>query len=411
MNEKVVAALDLGSSTVKFLIAEVSEGEPLVIGVGQAQSKGINKGVIVDLDKATNSIIKAKQQAENMCGKKVSSVAVTVSGTHIHSVNNKGTVIISREGREITTDDVRRAEESAKVIMLQPNQEIIHVLPRQFIIDGQGGIRNPVGMSGIKLEEEVHIVTGSATVLQNIRKCVRNAELSVERFVLQSVASSYAVLKEEEKDLGVALIDIGGGTVDIIAFAEGNIVFTEVFPIAGEYLTKDLAYGLKISLAEAERIKKEYGYIKEEDEGYREETDSFDDSDENEKISVFVLGENKSVKISRRKISRILQPRVDEIFENIRFELTKFGYKIPTVVVLTGGTANLKGLTGRVHNLLDTSVRVGYPGNEEGTVDMLKSPQYSAVVGLVNYVTKLDSLKRGASFNLRWLSWLKDILE
>ncbi len=401
MNERIIAALDLGSSTIKFLIAEASENEPLVIGVGEAPSKGINKGIIVDLEKATNSIIEAKQQAENMSGKKVSSVAVTVSGTHIHSVNNKGTVIISREGREITTDDVRRAEESAKVIMLQPNQEIIHVLPRQFIIDGQGGIRNAVGMSGIKLEEEVHIVTGSTTVLQNIRKCVRNAELSVEKFVLQSVASSYSALKEEEKELGVTLIDVGGGTVDIIAFSEGNISFTEVFPMAGEYLTKDLASILRISLAEAERIKKQYGYVGNAIEN------------ENEEIVVSGLGESKNIKIPRKQIAEIIQDRVDEIFENIRFELTKLGYwgSMSAGVVLTGGTANLKGIAKRTSEILEVPVRIGHPGNDGGTVDMLKSPQYSAVVGLVNYISTLNSAKRGANFNLKWFSWLKDILE
>ncbi len=400
MNEKIVAALDLGSSTVKFLIAEVSENEPLVIGVGEAPSRGINKGIIVDLDKATNSIIEAKQQAENMSGKKVSSVAVTVSGTHIHSVNNKGTVIISREGREITTDDVRRAEESAKVIMLQPNQEIIHVLPRQFIIDGQGGIRNAVGMSGIKLEEEVHIVTGSTTVLQNIRKCVRNAELSVERFVLQSVASSYSALKEEEKELGVTLIDIGGGTVDIIAFSDGNISFTEVFPMAGEYLTKDLATVLRISLAEAERIKKQYGYIGKEME------------EDDEEVVIFGLGENTETRISRRRIAEIIQARIEEIFENIRFELTKLGYwsNMSAGVVLTGGTANLKGISEKASEILEVPVRIGHPGNDGGTVDMLKLPQYSAVVGLVNYVSALKNSKHGVNFNTKWLSWLKDIL-
>ncbi len=402
MNEKIVAALDLGSSTTKFLIAEISDGEPLIIGVGEAHSKGINKGIIVDLDKATGSIMEAKQQAENMSGKKVSSVAVTVSGTHIHSVNNKGTVIISREGREITSDDVRRAEESAKVIMLQPNQEIIHVLPRQFIIDGQGGIRNAVGMSGIKLEEEVHIVTGSATVLQNIRKCVRNAELSVDKFVLQSVASSFSALKEEEKELGVTLIDIGGGTADIIAFSEGNISFTEVFPMAGEYLTKDLASILRISIVEAERVKKQYGYVGMDSEA----------EDSGGEISLAGLGGSRNVKVSKEQIAAIIQDRVDEIFENIRFELTKLGYwsNMSAGVVLTGGTANLKGIDKRASEILEVPVRVGYPGDDGGTVDMLKSPEYSAVTGLVKYMATLNSSRRGAGVNLKWFSWLKDIL-
>ncbi len=400
MNDKLIAALDIGSSTTKFVIAELTEDEPLVIGVGESPSRGVNKGIIVDLEKATKSIRDAKQQAENMSGKKVSSVFTTVSGNHIHSVNNKGIVIISREGREITNEDVRRAEESAKVIMLQPNQEIIHVLPRQFIIDGQGGIRNAVGMSGIKLEEEVHIVTGSATVLQNIRKCVRNAELTISSFVLQSVASSYSVLKEEEKELGVTLIDIGGGTADIVAYSEGNISFTEVFPMAGEYLTKDLASILRISLAEAERIKKEYGFVNAEEVS------------EDDEIEVKGLGGNKSFKIPKSQIAEILQARVDEIFENIRFELTKLGYwgNMAAGVVLTGGTSNLRGIAERVNEILKVSVRIGHPGDDGGTVDMLKSPQYSAVMGTVKYVSALNSGKHGVNMNMKWLSWLKDIL-
>ncbi len=400
MNEKIVSALDLGSGSVKFLIAEITENEPLIIGFGEAFSKSVNKGIIVDLNKTTEAIRDAKQKAENMSGKKVSSVSVTVSGTHIHSVNNKGIVIISREGREITRDDLRRAEESAKVIMLQPNQEIIHTLPRQFIIDGQGGIRNPIGMSGIKLEEEVHIVTGSSTVLRNMRKCVRNAELRIDRFVLQSVASSYSVLKEEEKELGVALLDIGAGTTDLIVFSEGNISFTEVFPMAGEYITKDIAYGLRVSLEEAERIKKEYGFVISEDEDVPGE------------IEISNIGGANKVKIPKKEIGKIITPRIDEIFENIRFELTKLGQwgNMPAGIVLTGGTANLKDIAKRAKEILEVPVRIGGPGDNGMSVDMLSQPRYSAVIGLVKYVAAPGQENRRHSIKWKDFSWLKDIL-
>jgi len=401
VNKRIVSALDLGSGSVKFLIAEITENEPLIIGFGETFSKSINKGIIVDLNKTTEAIRDAKRQAENMANEKVSSVSVTVSGTHIHSINNKGIVIISREGREITRDDLRRAEESAKVIMLQPNQEIIHTLPRQFIIDGQGGIRNPIGMSGIKLEEEVHIVTGSSTVLRNIRKCVENAELRIDHFVLQSFASSYAVLREEEKELGVALLDIGTGTADLIVFSEGNISFTEVFPMAGNYITRDIAYGLKVSLDEAERIKKEYGFVTSEGENVEGE------------IEISNIGGTDKVKISKNEIGKhIITPRVDEIFENIRFELTKLGQwnKMPAGIVLTGGTANLKGIAKRAKEILGVSMRIGGPADNGMSVKVLKQPQYSAVVGLINYIVEPGRSSRRRSIKWKDFSWLKDIL-
>jgi len=402
VNEKIISALDLGSGSVKIAIAEVGENEPLVVGFGESISRGIKKGVVVDLDKTSQAIRDAKQKAENMSGKKITSVDVVVSGTHIHSVNNKGTVIISREGREITKDDVRRAEESAKVIMLQPNQEIIHALPRQFIIDEQGGIRNPVGMSGIKLEEEVHIVTGSSTVLRNIKKCVKNADLRVNDFVLHSVASSYAALREEEKELGVVLLDMGAGTTDLIVFSEGNISFTEVFPMAGEYITKDLAYGLKVSLEEAERIKKEYGVV----------TAEYDDLEGEAEIQD-ISGSGKN-KIPLSKISEIITYRVDEIFENIRFELIKLGEwgNMPAGIVLTGGSANLKGIAKRASEIFETSVRIGKPIGGGVSGDTLTMPQYSGVIGLVKYMVENENLSKRKSFR-NWgdFSWLKDILE
>ena len=401
MNERVISALDLGSGSIKFVVAEITENEPLIVGFGESVSKGIIKGVVVDLDKTTEAIREAKQKAENMSNKKISSIDATVSGTHIHSVNNKGTVIISREGREITRDDVRRAEESAKVIMLQPNQEIIHTLARQFIIDGQGGIRNPVGMSGIKLEEEVHIITGSSTVLRNIRKCVKNAELYVNEFVLHSVASSFAALREEEKELGVALLDIGAGTTDLIVFSEGNISFTEVFPMAGEYITKDIAYGLRVSLEEAERIKREYGAVAHEGKSVEGE------------VEISNVGGTEKIKVSKEKISDIITARIDEIFENIRFELTKLGQwgNMPAGIVITGGTANLKGIAKRASEIFETSVRIGKPGDGEMSADMLGLPQYSASVGLVKYMAESGKVKRKPFSIWKDLSWLKDIFE
>jgi cell division protein FtsA len=400
MNEKLIAALDLGSGTVKFAIAEMDENGPVIIGFGSVLSKGVDRGAIVDLEKASESILKAKEQAENMSGKKVTTVIATVSGIHINSVNNKGTIIVSREGREITKEDVRRAEESAKVIMLQPNQEIIHVLPRQFIIDGQDGIRNPVGMAGIKFEEEVHIVTGSSTVLRNIKKSVRNAGLDVGEFVLQSFASSYSVLRDEEKELGVTLIDLGAGTADIISFAEGNIQFTEIFPMAGMYITRDLAYMLKIPLNQAEEIKKKYGFVRIEGD---EEVEG--------EIEVKGISGNKNVTVSKKQIGDIITFRVEEILENIRFQLTKEGYwsNMNAGVVLTGGSANLKGIDKKAQEILEVPVRIGYPGDEGTSIGSIRKPENAAIVGLINYAKAKGSSGKRSFENWKDLSWLKDI--
>ncbi len=399
MNEKLIAALDLGSGTVKFAIAELDDNGPVIVGFGAALSRGVDRGAVVDLEKASESIAKAREQAENMCGKKVSTVFSTVSGIHINSVNNKGTIVVSREGREITKEDVRRAEESAKVIMLQPNQEIIHVLPRQFIIDGQGGIRNPIGMAGIKFEEEVHIVTGSSTVLRNIKRSVRNAGLEVGEFVLQSFASSYSALREEEKELGVTLIDLGAGTADIISFAEGNIQFTEIFPMAGTYITRDLAYVLKIPLNKAEEIKKKYGFVI-----------TNDDEVEGE-VEVEGIAGNKNVTVPKMQIGEIITSRVEEIFENIRFQLTKKGYwsNMNAGIVLTGGSANLQGIDKKAQEILELPVRIGYPGDEGVSIGAIKKPENAAIVGLINYA-KSKGISRKHSFG-EWkdLSWLKDI--
>jgi cell division protein FtsA len=402
VSEKIISGLDLGSSSVKYLIAEETDGNASIIGVGIVPSKSISKGVVVDLNKASEAIVQAKKQAEAMSGKKASAVYVTVSGAHIFSVNNRGVIVISKEGREIGNDDIKRVEESAKVLLLQPNQKIIHILPRQFIIDGQGGIRNPIGMSGIKLEEEVHIVTGSSTALYNIEKCISIAELEFGSFVLQSLSSSYSILGDQEKDLGIALLDVGAGTGDLIVYSNGNIAHTAVLPIGGEYITKDLAFALRISLEEAEKVKKKYGFVITS----RGDIPSGD-------VEIEKMSSKEKLSVPYTEIGEIVTSRVDEILEGIRLELMKSGFwsSIPAGIVITGGCALLKGFAERASEILEIPSRVGFPKSDFALSDILSSPEYSASVGLISYAMENEKVVRRKSDLWKSLSWLKDIFE
>lgn len=401
MAERLISVLDLGSSAVKFLIAEVLDGSYSVIGMGNVPTKSISKGIVTDLNRASEAITQAKKQAENMSNKKAGPVFVSVSGSHIFSLNNKGSVVISREGREISKDDIRRVEESAKVLLLQPNQSIIHVLPRQFIIDGQGGIKNPIGMSGIKLEEEVHIITGSSTVLYNIKKAIAMADLEFGDFVLQSLASAQATLREEEKEIGVALLDIGAGTGDLIVYNNGSVAHTSVLPIGGEYITKDLAQILRVSFEDAENLKKTHGFVYKEEEEAKEAI-----------IEIERIGTNEKYSLKLSNIGDIITDRVDEILEGVKLELMKSGYwsSIHSGIVITGGCALLRGFVERASYVLDAPARVGYPSSDFVLANILSSPEYATSVGLVLYASEHSETKKKRSefFNL---SWLKDLFE
>ncbi|MGB9769455.1 MAG: cell division protein FtsA [Caldisericum sp.] len=399
--DRIVSALDLGSQTIKFLIGEISDGNASIIGVGTVPSKSVSKGVVIDLNKASEAVMQAKKIAETMAGKKAQNVYVSVSGTHIFSLNNKGSIIVSKEGREISKDDIKRVEESARVLLLQPNQKVIHSIPRQYIIDGQGGIRNPIGMSGIKLEEEVHIVTGSSTVLYNIEKVISMVDLKKEAFVLQSLASSLSTLKEQEKELGVALVDIGAGTGDIAIFINGSIAHTSVLPIGGEYITKDIAYALRISLEEAERIKKEFGFA------------SISNNPENSTIEVSRIGSDEKLTVDSSYLSDVITARVDEILQTIKLELIKSGYwgALHSGVVFTGGCAKLKNFIKRASDVLEIPVRLGVPRGEYTFSDILSDPEYATSIGLILYALSEGSEQKRSRSPFSGLSWLKDIFE
>jgi cell division protein FtsA len=367
--------LDIGTTKVVALVGSVEHGIIEIIGMGKAPSHGLEKGVVVDIGETTQSIKRAVEEAENMADVKIDSVYAGISGKHINSINNSGTVSISRDSRIITADDVRRVLETAQAIQIPPDSELIHVIPRQYIVDGQDGITDPVGMTGTRLEVDVHIVTGSITAVHNIRRCVENLGINVDQIVLQPLASSYAVLNQAEKDLGVVLMDIGGGTTDIAIFRNGDIWFSKVLPIAGEQLTNDITVGLKVSREEAERIKLTEGLP------------HIDEATADERLDITTIGDEHKV-VSKRKLAKIIEPRLEELFDLAMGEIEDAGYRdlVPAGIVLTGGTALLRGLPTFVQNRYNISVRRGKnPQGIHGLSDIVESPIYATVIGLLKY--------------------------
>lgn len=371
----LLVGLDIGTTKVVALVGSVENGVIEIIGMGKAPSHGLEKGVVVDIGETTASIKRAIEEAENMADVRIERVYAGIAGRHIQSINNSGTVSISRDNRVITVDDVRRVIETAQAIQLTPDQEIIHVIPRQYIVDGQEGITDPVGMTGTRLEVDVHIVTGSMTAVHNIYRCVENLGIEIERIVLQPLASSYAVLTEAEKELGVVLMDIGGGTTDIAIFRRGDIWFSKSLPIAGEQITNDITVGLKVEYQEAERIKRTEGLPR------------VDEVSGEERFEITTIsGEKKNV--SKRKLTKIIEPRLEELFDLAMGEIEDAGYRdlIPAGIVLTGGTALLKGLPEFIQERYNVAVRRGRtPHGIHGLRDIVESPIYATAIGLLKY--------------------------
>jgi cell division protein FtsA len=395
----LIVGLDIGTTKVVALVGSIENGIIEIIGMGKAPSHGLEKGVVVDIGETTASIKRAIEEAENMADVRIERVYAGIAGKHIHSINNSGTVSISRENRIITVDDVRRVIETAQAVQITPDSELIHVIPRQYIVDGQEGITDPVGMTGTRLEVDVHIVIGSITAVHNIVRCVNNLGIEIERIVLQPLASSYAVLSEAEKDLGVVLMDIGGGTTDIAIFRRGDIWFSKILPIAGEHITNDITVGLKVEYPEAERIKRTEGLPR------------VDEVSGEERFEITTIsGEKKSV--SKRKLAKIIEPRLEELFDLAMGEIEDAGYRdlIPAGIVLTGGTALLKGLPEFVSERYNIAVRRGKtPQGIHGLRDIVESPIYATVIGLLKYAMesreyhfRYEGSRLGANENRRW---------
>lgn len=385
----IIVGLDLGTTKTCVIVGEVTPQGIDIIGIGSHPSEGLRKGVVVNIDSTVEAIKRAVDEAEHMSGCEISSVYAGIAGGHIKGQNSLG--IVAVKGREVDEEDVQRAIEASKAIAIPSDREILHTLPQNFIVDDQDGIRDPVGMSGVRLEAKVHVVTGAATSIQNIVKSVNRVGLEINEIVLEQIASSEAVLSSDEKDLGVALIDIGGGTTDIAVYTEGSIKHTAVLPVGGHYLTSDIATGLRTPLTEAEKIKIRYGCA----------FGALIAKDET--IEVPSVGGREPREVSRQILGRIVEPRMEEILTMAYKEIVKSGYEdiLAAGIVLTGGTAVLEGITELAEQIFNMPVRRGSPTGFGGLTDVVNSPMYATGVGLVFHGSKYTSReapKGGGSF-------------
>jgi cell division protein FtsA len=371
--DHIVVGLDIGTTKICAIVAEVTEeGTVNVVGVGSSPSRGLRKGVVVNIESTVESIKKAVEEAELMAAVQINSVYTGIAGSHISGENSRGVVALKKQ--EVTRVDVQRAVDTARsVAMLPSDRRILHVLPREFMVDDQDGIREPLGMSGSRLEVDVHIITGAVTSAQNIIKSVNRAGLDVVDMVLQPLASSEAVLTPEERELGVAMVDLGGGTTDLAIFAEGSIRHTTVLPIGGQHLTTDLAIGLRTPQGEAERLKIRKGVALAEL------------VKDDEMVDVPGVGDRPARTLSRKLLAEITEPRVEEMFDLVRREIMRTGYEgiLAAGVVITGGTSMLEGMLEAAERVLDLPVRRGVPNGVGGLRDIVSNPMYATGVGLI----------------------------
>jgi cell division protein FtsA len=373
--EAVLVGVDVGTSKVCTLIGEVSrDGRLTIMGHGTVPSLGLKKGVVVNIDQTVRSIQESVERAERLSGWKIDRAFVAVGGQHVESLNSPGQVAVSGPRKEVTREDVNRAVEVARAVSIPSNQEVLHVERRGFKVDGQEGVKDPLGMSALRLEVEVHIVTGSATAVQNLSKCVNAAGVKIDELVASALGSAEAVLSDTEKELGVAVADIGAGTIDLAMFSDGSPFRTAVLPIGGNNVTNDVAIGLKTSLQVAEELKIEHG------------TCSLASVGDDEEISVSVLGEEAGRKIGRLEVCEIIEARMRETFELVRGEMARGGSgMLPAGIILTGGGAQLSGVAELAREVLQMPVRVAAPAGIGGLVDTLLTPGYSTAVGLLQW--------------------------
>ena len=382
--KNLVVALDIGTSKVAALVAELrADGSLEILGMGGHESKGLKKGVVVNIEATVHSVQRALEEAELMADCKIVSAFTGIAGSHIKSFNSTGMVAI--KDREVGALDVERAIETAKAVNIPTDQQILHVLRQEFIIDGQEDVREPIGMSGVRLEVKVHIVTGAVSAAQNIVKCVRRCGLEVNDLILQPLASSRAVLSEDEKDLGVCLVDIGGGTSDIAVFTHGAIRHTAVIPIAGDQITNDIAMALRTPTADAESIKVRQGVALRQL------------ADPNEMIEVPGIGDRGPRVMSRQTLAEVIEPRVEELFSLVQQVLRESGFEelLSSGVVLTGGSAVMQGMVELGEEIFHMPVRVGVPKYSGGLADVVRNPRYATAVGLL--LEGVQQIRQGQS--------------
>ena len=376
MDKNLIVGLDIGTSKVVAIVGEISNDEIEIIGLGSSRSRGLKKGVVVNIESTVHSIQRAIEEAELMAGCEIHSVFAGIAGSHIRSLNSHGIVAI--RDNEVAMGDVDRVIDAARAVAIPADQKILHILPQEFVIDHQEGIKEPIGMSGVRLEAKVHIVTGAVSAAQNIIKCVRRCGLEVDDVTLEQLASSYAVLTEDEKELGICLVDIGGGTTDIAVFTDGAIHHTAVIPIAGDQVTNDIAVALRTPTQHAEDIKVQYACALTQL------------ANPEETIDVPSVGERPSRRLSRQTLAEVVEPRYEELFTLIQAELRRSGFEdlIAAGIVLTGGSSKMEGVVELAEEIFHMPVRIGIPQHVSGLADVVKNPIYSTGVGLLIFGRK-----------------------
>ncbi len=372
---EIITGLDIGTTKICVIVAELTENGIEIIGCGTSPSRGLKKGVVVNIDVTVESIKQAIEEAEAMAGVSLDSAFVGIAGGHIKGINSRGVIAVFGKNQEVTQADVNRVIEAAKAITLPADRRVIHVIPQEFIIDDQGGVKEPLGMSGHRIEAEIHIVTGAIASAENIVKCATRAGLEVRDIVLQPLASSEATLTGDEKELGVILVDIGGGTSDIAVFVNGSIRHTAVLPLGGDHLTHDIAIGLRTPPKSAEEIKRQYGCALASLVGSEEV------------VEVPSVGGRRPRLLSRQMLCEIMQPRMDEIFTHVALDVRRAGFmrQVAAGVVVTGGSSLMEGVPELAEQLFDLPVRLGMPTGVGGLKEVVSSPMYATGVGLVLY--------------------------
>ncbi|HAV76116.1 MAG TPA: cell division protein FtsA [Anaerolineae bacterium] len=376
--EEIIVGIDVGTTKVCTLVGRVEDDKSIrILGVGIEPSDGIKKGIIVDLAAASQAITRSVKKAESTSGMEITSALVSIAGAHVASINSRGVTAIN--GNVIEQFDLDHAMEQARAVAIPHDREIIHVIQRGFSVDGQDGIRNPKGMHGYRLEVEAHIITASAATVDNLRQCVGAAGVEIQQFVLNPLASAEAVLTEQERQMGVAVCDIGGGTADLAIYVNGDVWHTMVLAVGGNHVTQDIAHGLRLSFTQAEDVKKQQGHAVRAEVG----------AEENFPIRPF--GEDRPVQINRKELAHIIEARVEEIFALTLQEIKRSGYDglLPAGLVLTGGASALPGMKRIAGNVLNMPVRIAQPEELSGLVDRLNSPAYSTSVGLLRWILSM----------------------
>lgn len=396
----IIFGLDIGTTKVCALVGEVREGRLQIIGLGLAPARGMRKGMVIDVSEASLALAQAVEQAEQTSGYDLAQAIVSMAGEHISSTNNKGIVAIGRNEAGVAVSDIERALDVAQAIPVPPNRQIVHLIPRNYTIDEHDGVRNPIGMHGFRLEVETHIVTAARPALQNLTSCAANVGINTNEFVLNALASGEAVLDPNEREMGVIVADIGGGTTDIALYMQGKVWHTHVIPIGGYHISNDIAIGLRAPYEVAEQVKIQYGDCRP------------DKIDANTVFTVEPFGGEK-IQVGRQDLAHVIEARVEEIFQHILEDVQRSGYDglLPAGIVLTGGSAQLRGITEVAERVLNVPARVAQPQNLVGMVDQLHSPAFATSVGLLHWVMSDNQIYQPRTHNREWGRKMGSILK